>query len=146
MPADILEVYAKNEKMNGIKKDGTKIKVFVVDDSLAFRRLLRRILETTGYIVEEADDGKVAVAKYAQILPDVVAMDITMPEMEGPVAVDVIRRNHPDAKVVMITSLGHKEVVEDCLKKGAKSYILKPITDTQIPKVLETIKKVAMED
>lgn len=145
MPQDILEVYAKDEKFNGIKKDGSKLKVMIVDDSLAFRRLLRRILETTGYIVEECADGKDAIAKYSQVRPDVLIMDITMPEMEGHIAVDVIRRNHPDARVVMVTALGHREMIENCIKKGAKGYILKPITDQQIPKVLETIKKVAME-
>lgn len=145
MPQDILEIYAKDEKMNGLRKDGSKIKIMIVDDSLAFRRLLRRVLETTGYIVEECSDGKEAIAKYSIVRPDIVAMDITMPEMEGPVAVDIIRRNHPDAKVVMITAIGHKEIVEDCIKKGAKGYILKPLTDSQIPKALETIKKIALE-
>lgn len=141
MPLDILEVYAKDEKLNGYKKDKSQIKIMIVDDSFAFRRLLKRILESTGYKVEEVENGKEAVAKYSQILPDIIAMDITMPEMDGDEAMDVIKRNHPDVKVVMITSLGHKEKVEECLKTGAKGYLLKPITDAQIPKVLQTIKQ-----
>ncbi len=132
--------------MNGYREDKSQIKVMVVDDSLAFRRLLKRMLESTGYLVEEVEDGKIAVSKYAQVLPDVVLMDITMPEMKGTVAMDVIRRNHADAKVIMITSLGHKDLVEDCVKLGAKGYILKPISDDQVPKVLQMVKKVALED
>ncbi len=146
MARDILEIYAKDHKMNGYREDKSQIKVMVVDDSLAFRRLLKRMLESTGYLVEEVEDGKIAVSKYAQVLPDVVLMDITMPEMKGTVAMDVIRRNHADAKVVMVTSLGHKELVEDCVKLGAKGYILKPISDDQVPKVLQMVKKVALED
>ena len=61
MPRDILEIYADDEKLNGKKPDGSQIKVMVVDDSFALRRVLKRIFESTGYIVEEVEDGQVAV-------------------------------------------------------------------------------------
>lgn len=142
-----LEKYALDYTMNGLKKDDSKIKVLIVDDALAFRRLLTRLLESVGYdVVGEVADGTVAVAKYTQLQPDVITMDVTMPEMEGPIAVDAIRRNHPDVKIVMVTSLGSKDLVQECIKLGAKGYILKPITDNQIPKILQTIKKAATED
>lgn len=145
MPGDILETYANDENLNGYKKDGSQISVLIVDDSLAFRRLLKRILESAGYkVVAEVTDGSIAVSKYAELLPDVVTMDITMPEMEGDVAVDAIKRNHPEANIIMVTSLGHKELVQKCISKGAKGYILKPITDKQIPKILSTIKKAVL--
>lgn len=143
---DDLGEYAGNIQTNGLKKDGSKIKVLIVDDALAIRRLLRRILEGVGYdVVGEEGDGMSAVAKYPQLGPDVVTMDVTMPEMDGSVAVDAIRRNHPDARIVMITSIGDKNLVEECLKAGAKGYILKPIQEKQITKMLETIKKAAVE-
>ncbi|MDD5066754.1 MAG: response regulator, partial [bacterium] len=108
-------------------------------------RLLRRILEGVGYeVVSEEGDGMAAVTKYSQLSPDVVTMDVTMPEMDGSVAVDAIRRNHPDARIVMVTSIGDKNLVEECLKLGAKGYILKPIQEKQIQKMLETIKKAAV--
>ncbi len=147
MADDILDVYAKDAKLNGLKKDGSKIRVMIVDDSLAFRRLLKRVFDLTGYeVLAEISDGNDAILKYSTLKPDIVTMDVTMPEMEGTVAVDAIRRNHPDAKIIMVSSLGHKDLVEEAIKKGAKGYVLKPITDATIPKVLETIKKIAMGD
>lgn len=142
-----LEIYKKDGMKNGFKEDGTSYKVMIVDDALSFRRLLKRLLEDVGYeVIGEFSDGSVAVAKYAQIKPDIVTMDISMPEMEGSVAIDAIRRNHQDAKIIMVTSLGTKSLVKECLELGAKGYILKPITNKQIPKMLEIIKQVAAED
>ena len=143
MANDILEDYAKDQVLNGYV-DGAGLKALVVDDSLAIRRLLRRILEKVGYTVDEAENGRVAISKYADFSPNIVAMDITMPEMEGPVALDVILRNDPAAKVVMITSIGDKDSVEDCIRKGAKGYLLKPITDAQLVKILTLLKQVAI--
>jgi len=142
MSNDILQIYAKDKELNGIKDDGTRIKVLIVDDSLAFRRLISRVLTETGYeVVGEVGDGKSALLKVAELSPDLITMDVTMPELEGPDAVDAIKRNHPNANIVMISSMGHEELVEKSIKKGAKGYILKPITDAQVPKMLKTIKK-----
>ncbi len=138
--------YADDEKLNGLKKDGSKIKVLIVDDSLAFRRLLKKILEEANYeVVGEVADGKQLQTAYAETKPDVVTLDITMPELDGIDALEVLKRNHPDANVVMVTSLGQRDMVEAALQKGIKGYILKPITEKQIPKILETIKKAAGE-
>lgn len=145
MAEDILEIYAKNKALNGTRDDGSRIKIMIVDDSLAFRRLLKRIFETTLYeVVSEVADGKEAVSEYRRHKPDIVTMDVTMPEMEGPAAVEAIRKEHPEARIIMLSSLGHKELVEEAMGKGAKGYILKPITDSAIPKVLETVKKTAL--
>ncbi|MBU1078555.1 MAG: response regulator [Spirochaetes bacterium] len=142
-----LDKFAKDFKTNGLKKDGSKIKVLLVDDAIAFRRLVKRLMEGVGYeIIGEVGDGTAAVAQYTQLLPDLVTMDITMHEMSGTTAVDAIRRNHPDARIVMVTSLGNKDLVQKCIKLGAKGYVLKPIADDQIPKILETLKKAAVED
>jgi len=145
MVDDILQIYAKDPEMNGIKPDGSKIRVLVVDDSLAFRRLIVRVLTETGYeVVGEVADGKEALLKVAELNPDVITMDVTMPELEGPDAVDVIKRNHPNANIVMVSSMGHQDLVEKSVKKGAKGYILKPLTGEQIPKMLKVIKKAVL--
>jgi len=145
MVDDILQIYAKDPEMNGIKPDGSKIRVLVVDDSLAFRRLIVRVLTETGYeVVGEVADGKEALLKVAELNPDVITMDVTMPELEGPDAVDVIKRNHPNANIVMVSSMGHQDLVEKAIKKGAKGYILKPLTGEQIPKMLKVIKKAVL--
>jgi len=145
MVDDILQIYAKDPEMNGIKPDGSKIRVLVVDDSLAFRRLMVRVLTETGYeVVGEVADGKEALLKVAELNPDVITMDVTMPELEGPDAVDVIKRNHPNANIVMVSSMGHQDLVEKAIKKGAKGYILKPLTGEQIPKMLKVIKKAVL--
>ncbi len=142
-----LEKLAADPKLNGYKKNGSKNSVLIVDDALAFRRLLKRVLEGVGYnVVGEVADGTIAVAKYNQLNPDVVTMDITMPEMEGDDAVAAIIRNHPDASIIMVTSLGSKDLVRNCIVRGAKGYILKPIIDRQIPKMLETIKNAIPEE
>lgn len=137
--------YEQDPNTSGYKSDGGKIKVLIVDDSLAHRRMLRKLLEDVGYnVAGEAEDGKGSIMLYSQMEPDVVTMDVTMPEMDGDDAVNAIIKKHPDAKIVMVTSLGHKELVQDCIKHGAKGYILKPITSAQVPKILETIKKAAI--
>ena len=135
-----LEKLAKDPFLSGKRADGTAVKVMIVDDSMAIRRLLSKILKNTGYdVVAELDDGKKAIAQYSSVNPDVVTMDITMPELEGDEAVEHIKKIDPDARIVMVTSVGYKEKVAECLRKGAKGYILKPITAKQIPKILETI-------
>lgn len=137
-----LSKFAANPDTNGYKQDGSQYSVLIVDDALAFRRLLKRVLEEVGYlVVGEVADGASAVARYSQLQPNVVTMDVTMPEMDGDQAVRAIMQNHPDANIVMVTSLGSKDLVRDCITNGAKGYILKPIIDRQIPKILETIKK-----
>ena len=139
-----LTKYADDPALNGIRGDGTKIKVMIVEDSLTIRRLLKVILEETNYeVLEEIENGKIAVEKYQSLNPDIVTMDITMPELEGDQAVQVIKKIDPDARILMISALSHKTKIELCMKNGAKGYILKPITQKQIPKILEKIKQVA---
>ncbi|MBU1076557.1 MAG: response regulator [Spirochaetes bacterium] len=147
MVSDIIEKFAQDEKLNGYREDGSKISVLIVDDSFAFRRLMSRIFNLTGYeVVEEVEDGALATSKYGFHRPDIVTMDVTMPNMDGNAAVEEIMSIDPNAKIIMVTSLSHKELVEECLKRGVKGYILKPITEKQIPKILETIKNIAIGD
>lgn len=113
--------------------------VMVVDDSPIIVKKLTVLLQTFGYkVVQTAANGKEAVAAYKQHEPDVVTMDITMPEMDGIEATQEIISEFPDAKIVMITSHGQENMVLDALKAGAKGYVLKPF---QQQKVYETIQK-----
>lgn len=113
--------------------------VIVVDDSPIIVKKLAVLLQTFGYeVVQTASNGKEAVEAYKQYQPDVVTMDITMPEMNGIEATQKIMNEFPDAKILMITSHGQENMVLDALKAGAKGYILKPF---QQQKVYETIQK-----
>ncbi len=115
--------------------------VLIVDDSVVMRKNLRAILTQGGYVVAgEAGDGDEAVSMYASANPDYVTMDINMPKMNGIVAVEKIMSSYPDARIIVISSVDEKETVLEALKKGAKYYILKPVT---YEKVLEALSKIA---
>ena len=116
------------------------LNVMVVDDSPIIIRKLTALLNTLGYVVvKTAENGVEAVETYEQYKPDVVTMDVTMPEMDGIEATQAIMSKFPDAKIVMVTSHGQETMVLNALKAGAKGYILKPFHQQ---KVYETIQKV----
>ncbi len=115
-------------------------RVLVVDDAAFMRMLVKKILTQAGHqIVGEASNGKEAVEKYKQLKPDLVTMDIVMPEMDGITAVKEIMKIDPNAKIIMITAVGQEAKVMEALKSGAKGYIVKPF---QAPKVLEEVNRV----
>ncbi|MCR4714188.1 MAG: response regulator [Treponemataceae bacterium] len=123
----------------GLKDDGTKIRVLVVDDSIFVAKQLSQILSSEGYeIVATAEDGKEGVDKYKELCPnvDLVTMDITMPKMDGITALEHIMAFDKNAKVVMVSALGKEELVKKSLLLGAKNYIVKPLDRK---KVLERI-------
>ena len=112
--------------------------VLIVDDSRTSRRLLKDILDRAGYtVVAEAINGKEGVAYYVKFKPDIVTMDITMPEMDGIEALRQIKRESPDAKVIMITAAGQKEKMVEAVKLGAAEFIAKPFIEET---VLEALK------
>ncbi|MCA9413774.1 MAG: response regulator [Candidatus Omnitrophica bacterium] len=114
-------------------------KALIVDDAAFMRVTLKNVLEPAGYEIAEAENGEVAVEKYQEFRPDVVTMDITMPEMDGIQAVKKIVGSDPNAKVVMVSALGQESMVKDAILAGAKDFIVKPF---QPDRVLEAIKKV----
>lgn len=115
-------------------------KVLIVDDTAFMRKLLKNILFGAGFdIAGEAENGKQAVEMYKELNPDVVTMDIVMPDMNGIDALKQIKNMDKEAKVVMCTAIGQEKIVKSAIKLGAKGYIIKPF---QAPKVLEEIKKV----
>jgi two-component system chemotaxis response regulator CheY len=118
----------------------TVLDILVVDDSPIIVKKLSVLLGTLGYrVIQTATNGKEAVEAFGKCKPDVVTMDITMPEMDGIEATQAIMREFPDAKIIMVTSHGQEAMVLNALKAGAKGYLLKPF---QQQKVYETIQKV----
>jgi len=115
-------------------------RILIVDDTLFMRTLLKNILFSGGHdIVGEAGDGDEAVAKYKELKPDLVTMDVVMPKVNGIEALKEIRAIDPNAKVIMCTAVGQEQMVKLAIKTGAKGYIVKPF---QAPKVLEEIHNV----
>ena len=118
-------------------------RVLVVDDSRTSRRILKDILDKAGYeVIGEAINGKEAVELYDRLLPDVVTMDITMPEMDGIEALKQIRKAHPDAVIIMVTAAGQKEKMMEAVKLGAAEFVAKPFVEET---VLEALEHVAAE-
>ncbi|MFC0215573.1 response regulator [Paenibacillus chartarius] len=115
-------------------------KIMVVDDAAFMRMMLKDILTKGGHqVVGEAENGLVAIQKYAELKPDIVTMDITMPEMEGIEAVKHIKSAHPNAKVIMCSAMGQQAMVVQAIQAGAKDFIVKPF---QGDRVLDAINKV----
>ena len=114
-------------------------RVLITDDALFMRVTLKNILINNGYeIVGEAATGKQSVDLYLQTKPDLVTMDITMPEMDGITAVREIRKRDPAAKIIMCSAMGQKNMVLEAVSAGARDFIVKPF---QADKVLQAIRK-----
>lgn len=115
-------------------------KVLIVDDAVFMRMKLRDILEKNGYeVVAEAQNGLEAVEKYKQESPDLVTMDITMPEMDGVTALKEIKALDEGAKVIMCSAMGQQSMVMEAIQTGALDFIVKPF-DTD--RVLQSIERV----
>ncbi len=116
-----------------------KKKILIVDDSSFLRNSLRKLLEEGGFeVVAMAENGLEGVARYKELKPDLVTLDIIMPQMGGLEALKAIRHLDPGARVVVVSSLSAKEPIQECGRAGAKGYILKPFDAS---KVLEVVKK-----
>ena len=113
------------------------LKVLIVDDSLIIRKKVSKILENLGHeVVFDATNGQEAIDAYAKYKPDLVTMDITMPDMDGITAVKHIIKDDKDAKIIMVTSHGQEDMVIKSIQAGAVGYILKPITDEKLAQVI----------
>ncbi|MBL0388922.1 response regulator [Tumebacillus sp. ITR2] len=114
-------------------------KILIVDDAAFMRMMIKEILTRNGYnVVGEAQDGAQAVEKYKELRPDLVTMDITMPEMDGIHALKEIRAFDVNARVIMCSAMGQQAMVIDAIQAGAKDFIVKPF---QADRVIEAIKK-----
>lgn len=114
-------------------------KILIVDDAAFMRMMIKDILTKNGYdVVAEAADGAQAIEKYKEHRPDLVTMDITMPEVDGISALKEIKKIDPDAKVIMCSAMGQQAMVIDAIQAGAKDFIVKLF---QADRVIEAIQK-----
>lgn len=119
-----------------------KAKILIVDDSAYVRTILKDKLLRNGYeVVGEAENGKEAIIMYDRVKPDIVAMDITMPEMGGIEALKAIKEAHPRARVVMISAMGQQEEVISAMRAGASEFFIKPIQCEKLVEALERTLK-----
>lgn len=115
-------------------------KVLIVDDAAFMRMAIKNILEKNGFeVVGEAENGSVGYKKYMELKPDVVTMDVTMPEMDGIEALKKIKANDSKAKVIMITAMGQEPMVKEAILSGAKGFIVKPFKDETVLSALNKI-------
>ncbi|MCK5659755.1 MAG: response regulator [Methanosarcinales archaeon] len=115
-------------------------KVMIVDDAAFMRMVIKDILTKNGHeVVAEAVDGLDAIEKFGQVNPELVFLDIVMPNMEGIECLKKIMEIDSNAKVVMCSSIGQQSVVSDAIKSGARDFIVKPF---DAAKVLEVVSKV----
>lgn len=115
-------------------------KILVVDDAAFMRMMLKDMLIKGGHeIIGEAENGAIAIAKFKDLRPDLVTMDITMPEMDGIEAVKEIKKLDPTARIVMCSAMGQQSMVVQAIQAGARDFIVKPF---QGDRVLESISKV----
>ena len=131
------------ENYNALRrsKDGKPVRYLVVDDSIFARKNISKLVQQFGgEVAGEAVNGVEAITEYDRTQPDLVLMDITMPQMEGIEAAEHIVRQHPDARIVMVSSVGYQENVVAALQKGAKHFVQKPVK----PEVLYEVVKYVM--
>ncbi|WP_281165292.1 response regulator [Liquorilactobacillus sicerae] len=113
-------------------------KILIVDDAVFMRIKLKDILEKNGYeVAGEAQNGKEAIEKYQSVSPDLVTMDITMPEVDGIQALKKIRENDGSAKVIMCSAMGQQGMVMDAIKAGAIDFIVKPFDTERVIKAVD---------
>ena len=114
--------------------------ILICDDAAFRRMMIKDILTKNGYnIAGEAENGAKAVEKYNELKPDLVLMDITMPEMDGIQALKKIKETDPNASVIMCSAMGQQAMVIESIQSGAKDFIVKPF---QADRVLEAVQKV----
>ncbi len=115
-------------------------RVLITDDTAFMRMTLKNVLEKNGFeVVAEAEDGIQAIQKYEEVQPDLVTMDITMPNMDGITAIKKIMEKDPQARIVVVSAMGQKALVIEALNSGAKDFIVKPF---QPDRIVEALQKV----
>lgn len=121
---------------------GKKAKILVVDDAIFMRRMLTDILEQAGYdVVAEAANGKEAIEQYKKTKPDIVTMDIIMPEMGGIEAVKEIVDVDGKAKILMVSAMGQQQLVVEAIQAGAKDFVVKPFEASRVLTAVERLLK-----
>jgi len=116
-------------------------RVLIVDDAMFMRAMIRDILVNSGRyeVIGEATNGLECVERYGTLKPDLVTMDIVMPQMDGIEATREILKGNPTAKVVMCSALGQEALVIESIAAGAKDFIVKPFSAEKVLKVLDSV-------
>lgn len=118
--------------------------VLIVDDSMFMRNIIKDILRKHNIeVAGEATNGIEAVDKYKKLLPDIVTMDLTMPDMKGIDAIKLIIEEYPDAKIIVCSSMGQKYYIKDAIDVGARGFVIKPFDeDDLLREINEVMHKV----
>lgn len=115
-------------------------KIVVADDAAFMRMMLKNILTQGGFeVIGEAENGQKAIARYFELKPDLITLDITMPEMDGVTAAKEILKRDSKANVIMCSAMGQQAIVVEAIMAGAKDFIVKPF---QAERVIEAVKKI----
>jgi len=121
-------------------KDRQPVCYLIVDDSVFARKNMAKMIESFGgKVAGEAGDGCTAITEYDRVQPDIVLMDITMPQMEGIEAAERIIRQHPQARIIMVSSVGYQENIVASLQKGARHFVQKPVKAEQLYDILKYV-------
>ncbi len=120
---------------------GVASKILIIDDASFMRSVLKDIIKSNGLASEifEAGDGIEGVKKFLKIKPDLVTMDVNMPKADGIQALRAILKIDPTAKVIMISSVEEKHIVQDAIKLGARDYVVKPFDRSNVPLVINKV-------
>ena len=118
------------------------MRVLIVDDAMFMRMMLKDILSKNGYeVVGEAANGREAIEKYIELRPDLVLLDITMPEMDGITALKEIKHIDPQAVVVVCSAMGQQNMVIEAIQNGAIDFIVKPFQQNRVLESLQRLEE-----
>ena len=118
------------------------VQILIVDDAIFMRKMIGDILEKEGYeVCGEAENGIEAISKYKELNPDLVTMDIIMPDMSGIDAVQEIVKLDSKAKILMVSAMGQQSLVVEAIQKGAKDYVIKPFQPSRVLEAVERVLK-----
>lgn len=119
-------------------------RVMIVDDSRVVELQMKKMLEDSDYeVVSFCQDGETAIEQYSEILPDLVTMDIIMPGMDGLETARTILEEHPDARIIMVSSLAYDDTIEEAKSIGTKTFIYKPFDRDQLLSALDDVMREA---
>ncbi|NLL69821.1 MAG: response regulator [Epulopiscium sp.] len=120
----------------------TNIKILIVDDAIFMRTVLKKMLvEENLTVVGEANSGLEAIEMAKKLQPDLITLDITMPEMDGITAIEEILKVSPHSKIIMCSAMGQQAMVIDAIKRGAKDFIVKPFEKSRVLQAIQNVMR-----
>jgi len=140
----LLTHYAQMESVNGFKENGDTLTVLVVEDSPVQHAELRYALWTVGYVIKDAYSLQEALDYYKEVNPDVVTLDLELPDTKGSESFQKMLEFYPQAKIVVISTQAKKDVVLSAIQQGVSNFIVKPLDEANLKQALEVIKKAAV--